>query len=287
MTTRFEIPSAWHCLCMLLCSAAPLWMTGCYDEESDEAAPPSATESIPARPMSPVLVSFGLAPSPTGVMQCLVNVGLAEKEAEGAERVPVIIEAYVNSPFDKLDQVLDELEDSLKQMKKSKDDAIVALAFDLNVPCSVMFDVFAHSTAKGFRKDFAIPTSHGKLEVSGSTGPSIHGVLIFSSEPAQEEAEVLEVRLASDAEGMLTAIQLNGEDLGAGNEALEKLHAMMMTVASGTDGASSSEAVCVIKPDPALAFGHLAEAVSACSGTMDPKTHEFQPYIDQIHVVSP
>ena len=98
---------------------------------------------------------------------------------------------------------------------------------------------------------------------------------------------MLEVRLASDADGALTAIQLKGEDIGAGSEALEKLHSMVQAVVSRTDGTASSEAVCVIKPDPDLAFGYLAEAVSACRGTMDPKTHEFQPCIDHIHVVSP
>ncbi len=89
----------------------------------------------------------------------------------------------------------------------------------------------------------------------------------------EEEQPQLFVRLVAGAAGELSAVQLNGENLGDGELALERLNSRVFRAISSQPAVGPGQqeySDIEIDPDYNLHYRYIISAIGACSGALGP-----------------
>jgi biopolymer transport protein ExbD len=125
-----------------------------------------------------------------------------------------------------------------------------------------------------FMLTLKIVTTEGNFDIYMPLGPSC-GL----PDPTIPE---IKVRLVAAPNGQLARVELGRRNLGSGPEAIDRLNGEILRI-SQINEAPEVE----IDADYNLDYAHVVRAISACTGTVDPRTGELVRYVQRIRFAPP
>ena len=106
---------------------------------------------------------------------------------------------------------------------------------------------------------------------------------------ADDESDMqldIKVRLLASPDGTLKQVALGTRQLGNDERVFDRLNSEIITIV-GRPGAGENEVEVEIDADYGLHYGNVIQAISACTGKIDPITKKPVRYVEKIKFAKP
>lgn len=105
--------------------------------------------------------------------------------------------------------------------------------------------------------------------------------------PAQVQSDEInlpdiKVRLVATPDGQLGSLRLGQRNLGNGAAAFERLNGEILTIIGRPGNPLTEDVEVEIEADYDLDYSYTLQAVSACTGRLDPETGQIIRYVEKI-----